>query len=79
MQRYEQGWQSVSLYTGAPVAEMKRAGAAGELGKIDQAAPTISHVTLDAWLFSWLLRPQLVDHDVDLVANRDKPTQHSAA
>lgn len=61
------------------MAEMKRAGRAGDLGHVDIQNPTVSHATLDTWLFSWLLRPQLVDHDVDLIADGDQSAQHTAA
>lgn len=78
-QDFEAGWQSISLYTGASIHEMQRAGRDGELGRIDLHSPVVAHRVLEAWIFARLLPAQLVDDDVELVADDQQPPQSSAA
>lgn len=69
-QDFEQGWRSLSLYTGAPVLEMQRAAGAGEFtwtGHVQ--CPMVGHAELDAWLTRRSFSPQLLDDLVKLAAD----------
>lgn len=67
MQDFEQGWRSISLYTGAPIDELQRAARVGEFACSDLDYPRVAHDRLDAWLLARLLGPKLLDDKVKLL------------
>lgn len=79
MQRYEQGWRAISLYTGVSISGLRAAAAGGDLDCGDPAAPRATHRALDLWLCRRLLTAQLLDDGTELVVDADESAQWTAA
>lgn len=77
MQDYEIGWRAISLYIGAPVAELRAADEAGELPNCGDAThPRVCHHQLRVWnrvryLESLLRQP--IDQPLDVPLDVAKP------
>jgi hypothetical protein len=72
-QNYEQGWRSLSLYTGASVVALQRAAEAGEFSSTGPSAwPLVAHAELDAWLMRRSFGPQILDDLVKLAADLEQ-------
>lgn len=69
-QHYEEGWRSLSLYTGASEVEVRRAAEAGEFAWYGPRLwPMVAHAELDAWLMLRSFGPKLLDDLVKLAAD----------
>jgi hypothetical protein len=79
VQRFEDGWRAISLYTGVSIGGLRAAVDGGDLDCGDPAAPRATHRALDLWLLERLLTADLLDDGAELVVDADQAPKRPAA